>query len=91
MSTFPHRVFSDMDLDRKFEIATSCRSFTLVSLVLDLQYPIVHAEHKHALLPERPVGDLRFANLLYRDNMATSCRRKTSKSSIPKRDPISDL
>jgi hypothetical protein len=39
-----HQVFSDMELDRKFEIATSCRSVTLGSLEPDQQYPIVHAE-----------------------------------------------
>jgi hypothetical protein len=33
-----------MDLDRKFEIATSCRSVSLGSLELDHPYPIVHAE-----------------------------------------------
>ena len=36
-------VFSDMELDRKFEIATLCRSVVLGSLVPDQQYPIVHA------------------------------------------------
>ena len=33
-----------MELDRKFEIATSCRSVSLRSLEPDQQYPIVHAE-----------------------------------------------
>jgi len=33
-----------MELDRKFEIATSCRSVSLGSLEPDGQYPIVHAE-----------------------------------------------
>ena len=44
MSTFAHRVFSDMEHDRKFEIATSCRSVYLGSLEPDQKYPIVHAE-----------------------------------------------
>jgi len=44
MSSFAHRVFSDMELDRKFEIATSCRSVSLGSLESDQQYPIVHVE-----------------------------------------------
>jgi len=35
MSTFALRVFSDMELGRKFEIATSCRSDTQGSLVPD--------------------------------------------------------
>ena len=33
-----------MELDRKFQIATSRRSVTLGSLVPDQQYPIVHEE-----------------------------------------------
>ena len=33
-----------MELDRKFEIATSCRSVSLGSLEPDRLYPIVHAE-----------------------------------------------
>ena len=33
-----------MDLDRKFEIASSCRSVSLGSLKPDRAYPIVHAE-----------------------------------------------
>jgi len=33
-----------MDLDRKFEIATSCRSVSLGSLEPDRPCPIVHAE-----------------------------------------------
>jgi hypothetical protein len=33
-----------MELDRKFEIATSCRSVSLWSLEPDRAYPIVHAE-----------------------------------------------
>ena len=45
MSKFAHRVFSDMELDRKFEIAHSCRSVPLGSLEPDKQYPIVHEEH----------------------------------------------
>ena len=44
MSTFRHRVFSDMELDRKFEIATSCQSVSLGSLEPDQRFPIVHAE-----------------------------------------------
>ena len=44
MSKFAHRVFSDIELDRKFEIVTSCRSVSLGSLVPDQRYPIVHAE-----------------------------------------------
>ena len=44
MSTFARRVFSDMELDRKFEIATSCRWVTLGSLVPDQKYPLVHVE-----------------------------------------------
>ena len=44
MSTFTHWVFSDMELDRKFEIATSSRSVSLGSLGPDQQYHIVHAE-----------------------------------------------
>ena len=43
MSIFEHRVFSHMELDRKFEIATSCRSVTLGSLEPVLQYSIVGA------------------------------------------------
>jgi len=34
-----------MELDRKFEIATSCPSVSLGSLEPDLPYSIVHAEH----------------------------------------------
>jgi len=33
-----------MELDRKFEIATSCRSVSLGSLEPDRAYPIVHAK-----------------------------------------------
>ena len=33
-----------MDLDRKFEIASSCRSVSLGSLEPNRPYPIVHAE-----------------------------------------------
>jgi len=44
MSTFTHWVFSDMELDRKFEIAKPYRSVSLGSLEPDQQYPIVHAE-----------------------------------------------
>ena len=44
MSTVAHRIFSDMELNRKFEIAKSCRSVSLVSLETDHQYPIVHVE-----------------------------------------------
>ena len=33
-----------MELDRKFEIAMSCRSISLGSLVLERAYPIVHAQ-----------------------------------------------
>ena len=33
-----------MELERKFEIATSCRSVSLGSLEHDREYPIVHAE-----------------------------------------------
>ena len=33
-----------MEFDRKFEIATSCRSVSLESLEPDRAYPIVHAE-----------------------------------------------
>jgi len=33
-----------MELDRKFKIATSCRSVSLVSLESDHPYPIVHVE-----------------------------------------------
>ena len=33
-----------MEMDRKFEIAKSCRSISLGSLEHDQQYPIVHAE-----------------------------------------------
>jgi hypothetical protein len=33
-----------MELDRKFQIATSCRSVSLGSLEFDRAYPIVHAE-----------------------------------------------
>jgi hypothetical protein len=33
-----------MELDRKFEIAKSCRSVSLGSLEPDRAYPIVHAE-----------------------------------------------
>ena len=33
-----------MEFDRKFEIATSCRSVSLGSLEPDGAYPIVHAE-----------------------------------------------
>ena len=39
-----HRVFSNMELGGKFEIATSCRSFSLGSLEPDHPYPFVHAE-----------------------------------------------
>jgi hypothetical protein len=44
MSKFAHRIFSDMELDRKFQIATSCRSVSLGSLEHNQEYPIVHAE-----------------------------------------------
>jgi len=33
-----------MELDRKFEIATSCRSVSLGTLEPDRAYPILHAE-----------------------------------------------
>jgi hypothetical protein len=36
-----------MELDRKFEIATSCRSVSLGSLEPDRAYPIVRAERIH--------------------------------------------
>jgi len=65
MSTFAHLVFSDMELDRKFEIATSCRSVTLGSSEHDQHYPIVRVKRiKHALRPELPVSHLRFAHHL---------------------------
>ena len=33
-----------MELDRKFQMATACRSLTIGSLRPDQQYPVVHAE-----------------------------------------------
>ena len=39
--------------------------------------------YKNALWSERRVSHLRFANHLYHNDMATSCRRKACKSSIP--------
>ena len=44
MSKSAHRVFTDMELHRKFEIATSCRSVSLGSLEPYKQYPIVGAK-----------------------------------------------
>ena len=44
LNTFTHRLFSEMELDCKFEIATSCLSVSLGSLEPDRPYPIVHAE-----------------------------------------------
>jgi len=38
------RVFTDMEFDRKFQMATGCRSVTIGSFLPDHQYPIVHAE-----------------------------------------------
>jgi hypothetical protein len=44
LNSLANRLFSDMELDRKFEIATSCRSVSLGSLESDRAYPIVRAE-----------------------------------------------
>ena len=44
MPTFANLVFSYMELDRKFENATSWRSVTLESLEPSEHYPIVHVE-----------------------------------------------
>ena len=44
MNSYAHRLFSDMELDRKFEIATPCRSVSLGSLEPESLYPIVHIE-----------------------------------------------
>ena len=49
MSTFAHRVFSDMELDRKFEADMLCRSVSLGSLEPNQQYPIDHAERINSL------------------------------------------
>ena len=59
MYTFAHWVFSDMELDRKFEIATSCRSVSLGSLEPDQRYPFVQSERINTRY-----GRLRFANHL---------------------------
>jgi len=44
VSTFARRLFSDMELERKFEMITSRRSVTLGSLHFDQKSPIVHAD-----------------------------------------------
>ena len=36
--------FTDMELYRKFQMVTACRSLTLGSLRPNQQYPVVHAE-----------------------------------------------
>ena len=48
MTTTFARVFTDMELDRKFKVTTACRSVKFGSLHPDRQYPIVHAEQANS-------------------------------------------
>jgi hypothetical protein len=77
-----------MELNRKFEFSTSCRSVPLGSLEPDHPYPIVHAErintrYRQSLLLGILVSPTTLWNCFYRDDIATCCRTKTCKLSIP--------